>query len=422
MIAAGQRRFRNILVAGLPGVGKSTFAKSYAQMSRTEFVELDKYVERLAGKPIRDIFEQDGEQRFRELEAECLERLLKRQRCTIALGGGTLASQRSMALARELGCIVLLTAPLNVIVERLWPERSLRPLLADCESKEQLNERLQKLLLEREAGYSAADLVLETTYSSVDTLKIELDWLERSVLGRPQQNENSEIQGLQVAIRQIPLADVNYRSPREQRSPRDMSEKMERLIKAQRHKDRLEKRDRGEKKNKQERRQGQELQKAVESRDEQRESRPRAEGQDVAQGPRPRADGRDNNPQGPRPRSDAREQRPRSENRDNPQGPRPRQDNRDNNPQGPRPRQDNRDNNAQAPRPRQDNRENNSQGPRPRQDNRDNNSQGPRPRAGDRPEQAAPRPIAVDGPTPRPRPADGNESKVQEKPADKGEA
>ncbi|MEN9825943.1 MAG: hypothetical protein RI953_1688 [Pseudomonadota bacterium] len=401
MIAAGQRRFRNILIAGLPGVGKSTFAKSYAQMSRTEFVELDKYVERLAGKSISDIFEQDGEQRFRELEAECLERLLKRQRCTIALGGGTLVSQRSLALARQLGCIVLLTAPVSVIVERLWPQKSQRPLLADCESKEQLSERLQKLLLERQDSYEAADFFLETSYSSVDTLKIELDWLERAVLARPQQIEAAEIDqapNAQALTRRIPLADDNYRSPREQKSGRDMSEKMERFIKAQRHKERLEKRERGDKKDKQERRQGQENLNNVEARDTQRLPRPRPEGRDGQQGPRPRAEGRDGQ-QGPR---------PRAEGRDGQQGPRPRAEGRDGQ-QGPRPRAEGRDG-QQGPRPRAEGRDG-QQGPRPRAEGRDG-QQGPRPRPGT---------AGQDGPVPRPRSADVQESQKSDVATDERE-
>jgi shikimate kinase len=215
-------------------------------MSRTECVDLDRYVEKLAGKPIREIFAQQGELAFRELEAACLERLLRRQRCTIALGGGTLSHPRSLQLAQELGCIVLLTAPVEVIAQRLFAERESRPLLADCQSESELKERLSQLWKERESSYAEADLILETTHSSVDTLKIELSWLEHQLL-KEQIAWTSEA-GEVPLHRVLPLADPDYRSPREQRSGRDISDKMERLLKAQRQKDRGEKRSKRDKK------------------------------------------------------------------------------------------------------------------------------------------------------------------------------
>jgi shikimate kinase len=267
MNAVGQRRFRNILIAGMPGVGKSTFAKAYAQMSRTEYVELDTYVEKIAGKSIAEIFAQDGEAVFRDLESQCLERLMRRQRCTIALGGGTLTNPQSLELARALGCVVWLTAPVTVIAARVWPVKDKRPLLADCASIEQLTARLEELLEKRRPSYEAADVVLETTYSSIDTLKIELSWLEKQILARRalplekaaarENNPSDVLEDGQVLLRhprRIPLADASYRSPRENRTGKDPAEKMERLIKAQRQKDRTDRAEKRERSDKREKR------------------------------------------------------------------------------------------------------------------------------------------------------------------------
>jgi shikimate kinase len=403
-------------MTGLPGVGKSTFGKAYAQMSRTEFVELDTYVEKLAGKSVSEIFQQDGEQAFRELEAQCLERLLRRQRCTIALGGGTLTSPRSMALARELGCIVFLSAPVEIIAERLWPQKDSRPLLADCETKEQIVERLKKLFEDRHTSYEAADLILETTHSSVDTLKVELGWLERNVLNTETklglENENA-VASVQAQSRQIPLADPNYRSPREQKPGRDSGEKIERLLKAQRHKERSEKRERSDKKDRRPA--------GTPPPQSGGDQRPRNEAQGGG-GPRPRnevqgGEQRSRNEaqsgSGPRPRNEvqgAGEQRPRNEAQGG-GGPRPRNEAQGGG--GPRPR-----NEAQGgggPRPR--NEAQGGGGPRPR--NEAQGGSGPRPRdeaqggGGPRPRNEAqggggPRPRnEAQGSGPRPR----NESK-----------
>ncbi|MEY3903344.1 MAG: hypothetical protein RL189_2650 [Pseudomonadota bacterium] len=387
MNAFGQRRFRNILMTGLPGVGKSTFGKAYAQMSRTEFVELDTYVEKLAGKSVSEIFQQDGEQAFRELEAQCLERLLRRQRCTIALGGGTLTSPRSMALARELGCIVFLSAPVEVVADRLWPHKASRPLLADCETKEQLIQRLEKLLEERRSSYEAADVILQTSHSSADTLKVELGWLERNILNTPAKSEPADVDesaNLRPQSRQIPLADPDYRSPREQKPGRDTSEKIERLLKAQRHKERIEKRERSDKKDR--RPAG-----AAQQQSGSGEQRSRNEAQGGA-GPRPRNDAQVGG--APRPRNEAQgsgEQRPRNEAQGG-GGPRPRNEAQG----GGGPRQRNESQGGGGPRPRN---ESQGGGPRPR-----NEAQGGGPRPRNESQGGGPRPRSESqGGGPRPR-------------------
>ena len=379
MSMPGQRRFRNVLLTGLPGVGKSTFGKAYAQMSRTEFVELDRYVERLAGQSISEIFAQDGEAVFRELEAKCLERLLKRQRCTIALGGGTLTHPESLQLAQALGCIVLLTAPIPLIVRRLWPEISSRPLLSDCKSEAELATRLETIWCQREASYLLADLTLETAYSSVDTLKIELAWLEAKLLSGPtakkvgvdsasSANANDGESSF-VLRRPIPLADADYRSPREPRGGREMGDKMERILKAQRQKDRSEKRDKRDKKSL-----GQRPPENQQSQSSAVGPQPRAEGpQPRAEGPQPRAEGQQPRAEGPQPRAEG--QQPRAE------GPQPRAE-------GPQPKQavpktghahpqgrgEGQNQRRQAPRQHQKSGQPSTEGPVPRSQSNSNGS------------------------------------------------
>ena len=373
MSSGGSRRFRNILMAGLPGVGKSTFGKVYAQMSRTEFVELDKYVEKLAGKSVSEIFAQDGEAAFRALEAQCLERLLRRQRCTIALGGGTLSNPESLALARELGCIVLLTAPIPVVADRLWPSKNTRPLLSDCETKEQLADRLQKLLEERQASYSQADVVMETSFSSVDTLKIELSWLERNLLSEKSEGQDASSAQSDVshlALRSIPLADSSYRSPREQKGSKEVNDRMERLLKAQRQKDRSERRERPDKKEKGKKHQPQPVRAGAPV--EQTGPKPAAQGPVPQENtaPKPAA-------QGPVPRENS-APKPAS------QGPVPRENSAPKPAsQGPVPRENS------APKPA-------SQGPVPRENSAPKPAaQGPVPRENSRPRQASGGPVPV---------------------------
>jgi shikimate kinase len=370
MNALGPRRFRNILVAGLPGVGKTAFARAYAQMSRTEYVDLDRYVEKLAGKSIPDIFAQQGEQAFRELEAECLERLSRRQRCTIALGGGTLTHPQSMKLAQELGCIVLLNAPVEVIARRVFAERHSRPLLADCQSESDVKDRLTQLWQERDSTYLQADLILETSHSSIDTLKIELAWLELQLLR--EHRDWSETEEEAPLARSIPLADRDYRSPREQKSGREISDKMERLLKAQRQKDR------GEKRSKRDKREqsaghselvprassrpqvataevsenGIEMKGQAQKAQRQNAPKPRTEGpKPRAEGPKPRAEGPKPRAEGPMPRAE---------------GPKPRADRADPRTEGSTPRNGGPTPRTEGPTPRTEGPTPRGEGPKPR--------------------------------------------------------
>jgi shikimate kinase len=332
MSKARQSRFRNILVAGLPGVGKSTFARAYAQLSRTEFVELDQYVERLAGRSVTDIFDKDGEAAFRRLELQCLERLLKRQRCTIALGGGTLTHLESLKMAQQLGCVVLLQAPVRDIAARLWTEKETRPLLKDCDSVEALEKRLDELWSERKDSYAKADITLDATHSSVDNLKIELAWLERRLLelgDMPRDELDTQM------LRDIPMADPNYRSPREHKGGTEIVDKMERYLKSQNQKERAERKDRRDKKGQRGARpDGQTKSEArgATSRHMRGEARRSQESGSNAQtaGPTPRANGPTPRANGPTPRAD---------------GPTPRAD-------GPTPRADGPTPRADGPTPR----------------------------------------------------------------------
>src|SRR5688500_10313314 len=101
------RRFNNIILIGMPAVGKSTFGQTYAHFSKRTFIDFDRYLENIAGKSIPKIFAEQGEDAFRTLEERCLKKLERRQNCTIAMGGGTLCSHQNIAVAKSLGLIVM---------------------------------------------------------------------------------------------------------------------------------------------------------------------------------------------------------------------------------------------------------------------------------------------------------------------------
>jgi len=137
------------------GSGKTTVGKLLAAQLAWRFVDLDEEIERHAGRRISEIFSRSGEPVFREIENQCLVRILGSAAAqdapfVLALGGGTFAQPRNVALLREAGAVVLwLDWPVEELLARcvLMPDR---PLFKDEAS-------FRKLYEERLPFYQQAD-------------------------------------------------------------------------------------------------------------------------------------------------------------------------------------------------------------------------------------------------------------------------
>ncbi|MDP9343673.1 MAG: shikimate kinase [Actinomycetota bacterium] len=106
----------HVYLVGMPGSGKSTAGRALAQMLGLPFVDLDDEIERAAGCSIPEIFQEQGEPRFRELEREALERAASGPHCVVACGGGVPLREDNRVLMRSTGTVVALDVP----VKRLW--------------------------------------------------------------------------------------------------------------------------------------------------------------------------------------------------------------------------------------------------------------------------------------------------------------
>ncbi|GHH64327.1 shikimate kinase [Streptosporangium violaceochromogenes] len=146
---------RAVLI-GAPGAGKSTVGHLLADRLGAAFRDTDADVEAVAGKPVGDIFVEDGEDRFRELEAQAVRLALAEHEGVLALGGGAvLAEATREALADH--PVVYLRVGLSQAVQRVGLA-SARPLLV-------LNprSRLKKLMDERRPIYEGLALVTVDT-------------------------------------------------------------------------------------------------------------------------------------------------------------------------------------------------------------------------------------------------------------------
>src|SRR5216683_8114311 len=101
---------RVVCLTGFMGSGKSTVGRILAAQLAWHFADLDAEIERESGLSVSQIFSQKGEAVFREIEHECLARILgsaseRNTRLVLALGGGTFTQLRNAGLIREFGAM-----------------------------------------------------------------------------------------------------------------------------------------------------------------------------------------------------------------------------------------------------------------------------------------------------------------------------
>lgn len=107
------RQMQNIVLIGMPGCGKSTIAALLGEKSGRTVVDTDAEIIRLAGKPIPEIFAQDGEDAFRTLETQVLKHMGKQSGLIIATGGGCVTKARNYPLLHQNGTLFWLKRDLE---------------------------------------------------------------------------------------------------------------------------------------------------------------------------------------------------------------------------------------------------------------------------------------------------------------------
>ncbi len=122
----------NLVITGFMGTGKSTVAPLVAEIMARPFIDTDDQIVERAGAPIPEIFEREGETRFRKLEAEVCVDLAAQTGLVVATGGGALLNPDTLAAMSAAGMVVCLTAKPDTITARLTAaEREGRPLAAN---------------------------------------------------------------------------------------------------------------------------------------------------------------------------------------------------------------------------------------------------------------------------------------------------
>src|SRR5580765_1963059 len=117
-----------IILTGFSGTGKSAVGPLVARQLGWDFVDTDDVVEKRAGKRILQIFADDGEQAFRDMESEALREVCSRDKTVIATGGGAVLRADNRRLLAESGFVVCLEAWPETIFRRLTERADTKPL------------------------------------------------------------------------------------------------------------------------------------------------------------------------------------------------------------------------------------------------------------------------------------------------------
>ncbi len=160
----------NIFLVGPMACGKTALGGHLAERLGREFFDSDEVIQKRSGLTIAEIFEREGEQRFREREREIIAELTKKEGIVLATGGGSILAEETRRRLRERGTVVYLRAGVATRLARIADDQT-RPLLKNRDKRAALEELDRR----REDHYRRiAHIVLDVDNKSVRDIGDEI--------------------------------------------------------------------------------------------------------------------------------------------------------------------------------------------------------------------------------------------------------
>ncbi|OGW38733.1 MAG: hypothetical protein A2010_09275 [Nitrospirae bacterium GWD2_57_9] len=161
--------FKNIILTGFMGVGKTSVGTQLAKDLSYTFVDTDKLIEADHSMTITAIFAKLGEPHFREVESKIIHEVMQRENQVVSTGGGAVIRDINREAFKRAGFAICLTARPEVIFERIKHETH-RPLLQTDDPLAKIRELLES----RARFYAQADATIDTSEKSVDAVIAEI--------------------------------------------------------------------------------------------------------------------------------------------------------------------------------------------------------------------------------------------------------
>ncbi|MCE2683116.1 MAG: shikimate kinase [Flavobacteriia bacterium] len=151
---------KNIILVGYMGSGKTEVGKILAKHWDLRFINMDSEIELQTGMTVGQLFEQFGEDYFRNLEQDYLRTFTCKEPFVLSTGGGTPCYNNQMDVLKNLGTTIYLQCSNETLFSRLKNEREHRPLIAGL-SDEELRESIEFRMKQREPIYQLAHCTIK---------------------------------------------------------------------------------------------------------------------------------------------------------------------------------------------------------------------------------------------------------------------
>ena len=160
---------KNIVLVGMMGAGKTTVGELLATKLNRELKDIDRVIEQEQKKSIIEIFTNDGEEAFRQLESETIEKFSNMSDLIISTGGGALEKANNLSNLQKNGIIIYLKADIEELFKRVKNETQ-RPL----QKEQDPLEVIKKLIKKREKFYLMANITIITDNKSPEKITEEI--------------------------------------------------------------------------------------------------------------------------------------------------------------------------------------------------------------------------------------------------------
>ena len=166
--------YKNIILTGMSGCGKTTTAKELVKVLKDYvYIDIDEEIEKHEGKSINRIFEENGEQYFRNIEKNIIKNILKSDSMIISIGGGAFEDEENRDLMLSDAHVIYLSASAQTIYNRLKNTND-RPLLKDISP-----QKIENMMSKRINNYKKAHITIDTDNKNIYNVVKEIEeWLK----------------------------------------------------------------------------------------------------------------------------------------------------------------------------------------------------------------------------------------------------
>lgn len=171
-----------LALVGLPGSGKSTVGRQLARRLNLSFIDSDHAIEERLGCSIREFFEVEGEERFRDIETQVIQKLLQEKYGVISTGGGSVLRPLNRQELHSKAKVFYLRASPEEVFRRLKHDQN-RPLLQVADPLTRLKDI-----------YSIRDpLYRETAHHVVDTGRPKISNMVHNIIAQLEQDQYADL-------------------------------------------------------------------------------------------------------------------------------------------------------------------------------------------------------------------------------------